>query len=187
MINKIFILMISSAVILLGINASASDFEKGFLKYAWGDSASKYSGLSSLSAKGDVNYYSSPGETYTVGNVSIDKAIFGFYKDQFFGVYLNIDSVEVYDKLLDYMKSQYGLPAYKTTSNDMIVYKWKEKDVTIKLKMNKSTEKMKLAFYFQPFSKKLNVNQWEELDTSSIHFVPIEKGKRPEKFILFRF
>ncbi len=176
-----------SLVFLLGTNAGASDIEKGFFKYAWGDSTSKHSGLSKLGDKGDVSYYSKPGETYTIGNVLIDKAIYGFYKDQLFGVYLNIDSMEVYDNLLSRMKSQYGLPAYKTTSDQLVVYEWKQQDVTIKLKMNESTKKMKLAFYFQPFSRKLNAKQWEELDTSSFHFVPIEKGKKPEKFVLFTF
>jgi len=153
----------------------------------WGDSASKYSGLSTVGAKGGVSYYSNPEETYAVGSVAIDKVIYGFFEDQFFGVYLNIDSVDVYDKLLEHMKAKYGLPAYKTTSNDLFVYKWKQQDVIIKLKMNKATKKMKLAFYFQPISNKLNVNEWEDLDTSLIHFVPIEKGKKPEKFVLFTF
>ena len=46
---------------------------------------------------------------------------------------------------------------------------------------------MKLAFYYRPLSSKLNAKQWEELDTNSFHFVPIEKDKKPEKFILFEF
>jgi hypothetical protein len=187
MMNKKFILIVMSFVFLSGVNASASDIDKGFFKYAWGDSISKYSELSKLGDKGDVSYYSKPGETYMVGNVLIDKAIYGFYKDQLFGVYLNIDSMEVYDKLLRHMKSQYGLPAYETTSNHLVTYEWKHQDVTIKLKINESTRKMKLAFYFQPFSRKLNAKQWEEPDTSSFHFVPIEKGKKPEKFVLFTF
>lgn len=187
MMNKIIILIMVSLAFLLGTSAGASDFEKGILQYKWGESVLKYSGLSKLADKGDVSYYTKPGETYTIGNVSIDKVIYGFYRDQLFGVYLNIDSIEVYDKLLNHMKSQFGLPAYKTTANNLIVSKWKQQDVTIKLKMNKPAEKMKLAFYFQPFSSKLNGNQWEELDTSSFHFVPIEKDKKPEKFVLFRF
>ncbi len=185
--NTIYMLIMVSFVVLLGINAGASDIEKGFFKYTWGESASTYSGLSKLGVKGDVSYYSNPGETYRVGNVLIYKAIYGFYKDQLFGVYLNIDSMEVYDQLLSHMKSQYGLPAYETTSNHLVVYEWKKQDVTIKLKKNELTERMKLAFYFKPFSKKLNAKQWEDLDTSGFNFVPIEKGKKPDKFVLFTF
>lgn len=187
MLSKIFIVVTLSLFFVLGTNASATDIEKGILQYKWGASASKYSGLAQLGNKGEVSYYSKPGETYTIGDVSIDKVIYGFYNDQLFGVYLNIDSIDIYDKLLDHMKSQYGLPAYKTTANNLLVYKWKQQDVTIKLKMNKPAGKMKLVFYFQPFSSKLNEAQWEQLDTSSFRFVPIEKDKRPEKFVLFTF
>ena len=187
MLNKIVMLTMVGFLLLLGTNANALNVEKGFFKYTWGDSASQYPGLAKLGENGDVSYYSNPGQKYTVGDVIIDKAIYGFYKDQLFGVYLQLYSMEAYDKLLDHMKSQYGLPAYKTTSNQLVVYEWKDGDIAIKLKMNESTKKMKLAFYFRPFSKKLNAKQWENLDTSGFHFVPIEKGKKPDKFVLFTF
>ena len=187
MMNKIMIVLIISLTFLLGTGASASELESGFLHYTWGDSSSQYTGLTILAEKGDVSYYSKSGEEYTIGDVSIDKIIYGFYRDQLFGVYLNIDSIEVYDKLFNRMKSQYGLPATKLTADDKSVFKWKQKDVTIKLKLNKAARKMKLSFYYQPISSQLNAKQWEELDTSSFRFVPIEKGKKPEKFILFEF
>lgn len=187
MTNKIMTVIMVSLVFLLGTSAGASDLQKGILQYKWSDSASTYIELSKLGDKGEVSYYSKPGEIYTIGEISVDKVIYGFYRDQLFGVYLNIDSIEVYDELFLHMKSQYGLPEYKTTSDNLFVYKWKNQDVTIKLKMNKPARKMKLAFYYRPLSSKLNAKQWEELDTSSFRFVPIEKDKKPEKFILFEF
>ncbi len=187
MTNKILTVIMISLFFLLGTNAGASDLQKGVLQYKWSDSASKYNGLSKLGDKEEVSYYSKPGEIYTIGDVSVEKVIYGFYKDQLFGVYLNIESIEVYDKLFLHMKAQYGLPAYKTTSDNLFVYKWKQQDVTIKLKMNKSTRKMKLAFYYRPLSSKLKANHWEDLDTNSFHFVPIDKDKKPEELILFKF
>lgn len=187
MMNKIMIAVMISLAFLLGTSASASGIENGFLNYTWADSSSKYTGLLILAEKGEVSYYSNPGEEYTIGNVSIDKIIYGFYKDQLFGVYLNIDSIEVYDKLFSHLKAQYGLPATKLTADDLSVFKWKQQDVTIKLKLNKAGQKMKLSFYYRPIKSQLNSKQWEDLDTSSFRFVPIEKGKKPEKFILFEF
>ena len=185
--NIILTVIMVSLTLLSGANAGAADLQKGILDYKWGDGTARYTGLSKLGDKGDVSYYSKPGEIYTIGKVSVDEVIYGFYKDQLFGVYLNIDSIEVYDKLLLHMKTQYGLPAYKRTTDNLIVYKWKHQDVTIKLKMDEPTRKMKLALYYRPLSSKLNAKQWEELDTTSFHFVPIEKDKKPEKFILFEF
>jgi hypothetical protein len=187
MINRIMTVLMVSLALLSGTNAGASNLQNGILQYKWSDSASSYTGLSKLDDKGEVSYYSKPGEIYVIGDVSVEKVIYGFYMDQLFGVYLNIDSLEVYDKLLLHLKSQYGLPEYKTTAENMVVYKWKQQDVTIKLKMNQRARKMKLAFYYRPLSSKLNAKQWEKLDNTSFRFVPIEKDKKPEKFILFKF
>lgn len=187
MISKYFIVFMISLTFLLGSSAYASEIENGFLHYTWRDNASKYTDLSILGEKGEVSYYSKPGEEYTIGNVTIDKIIYGFHKDQLFGVYLNINSIEVYDELFNHMKSQYGLPSTKLTAANQSVFKWKQQNVTIKLKLNIPRQKMKLSFYYRPISSKLNAKQWEELDTSSFRFVPIEKDKKPEKFILFEF
>ena len=176
-----------SLALLSGSSANATDVQKGISQYNWGDSASSYKGLSKLGDKGDVSYYSRPEEMYMIGGVSVDKIIYGFYKDQLFGVYINIDSIDMYDKLRSHMNSQYGLPVYKTTADNRNVYKWKQENIAIKLKTNTTDRKMKLVFYYRPLSSKLNAKQWEELDTTSFHFVPIEKDKKPEKFVLFKF
>ncbi|BHH85532.1 hypothetical protein [Desulforhopalus sp. 52FAK] len=185
--KNIIIMFLVSLTVILGTTTYASNFENGFMQYTWGDNASKHTGLSIVGQKGEVAYYSKPGEEYTIGNVTIDKIIYGFHQDHLFGVYLNINSAEVYDKLFNHMKSLYGLPASKLTAGDQSVYKWKQPDVTIKLKLDKPTQKMKLSFYYRPIASTLNTKQWEELDTSSFRFVPIEKDKKPEKWVLFEF
>lgn len=187
MMNRIVIVFMITLTFFLGTGVYASDIQKGISQYKWGDSASMYAGLSKLGEKGEVSYYSKPGEKYTIGNVSIERVIYGFYRDQLFGVYLNIESIEVYDKLLSHMKSLYGLPATKVRADKLLVSKWKQEDVTIKLKFYETLQKMKLAFYHKKLSGELNAKQWEELDTSSFRFVPIEKENKPDKFILFEF
>lgn len=187
MISKVLTVFLITLSFSLGTGANATDIQSGISQYKWGDSASMYAGLSKLGEKGEVSYYSKPGEKYTIGNVSIERVIYGFYRDQLFGVYLNIESIEVYDKLLSHMKSLYGLPTTKVGADRLFVSKWKQKGVTIKLKFYEPLQKMKLAFYHQKLSGELNAKQWEELDTSSFRFVPIEKDKKPDKFILFEF
>ena len=174
-------------VCLLGVSAGASDIQTGISQYRWGESTARYPELTKVGEKGEVSYYSKAGETYAIGNVVIDKVIYGFYRDQLFGVYLNLDSIEIYDKLLSHLKSLYGLPAVKASAGNSFVSKWKQENITIKLKIHEPDRKMKLAYYYRPLSGELNAEQWEELDVTSFRFVPIEKGKKPEKFILFEF
>lgn len=184
--KKILLMVVVLVFLMLG-SGSATALQKGMFQYQWGESASNHIYLTEMGKKDDVTYYSHPGEIYTVGDIIVDKEVYGFYKDQLFGAYFNIESLEVYDLLVRHLREQYGLPTSKLTEDDEHILKWKEGKITIKLKMNKNSQKMKLAFYYQPISKELNAQQWEDLDTDSFRFVPIEADKKPEKLVLFEF
>lgn len=184
--KKIILLMVSLFFALAGI-ANATDIQQGVLKYNWGTQASQYPDLKQVSEQGEVSYYSNSGEIYQIGDISVNKIVYGFYKNQLFGVYININSIAIYDKLLKHMKSEYGLPATKITASGLETSKWKRDDVTIKLKMDKLTQKMKIAFYYRPLSKTLRAQQVDDLDTSSFNFLAFEKDDNPKKFVLFEF
>lgn len=187
--KKWWIVPVSVAFLVMYASfCSSAALDKGFLNYTWGSDISRYDNLKKLYSKGDVSYYANPDVEYTIDDILIKNVIFGFYQDQFFAVYLRIDSFEIYDTLTLYMKSKYGIPSYKATEKDQMTLKWKHEDVIIKQKINKTNEKMKLAFYYAPLSKKLNsLELGEEIEQGAIHFVPIDKRKKPERFRLLEF
>ncbi|THB73356.1 MAG: hypothetical protein D6B25_15260 [Desulfobulbaceae bacterium] len=186
--KRVIFRIMACLVVFWGTMAGATEMQTGFMSYKWGDSASSYPGLERLGEKGGVHYFSKPGEVYTIDDETIERVIYGFYQDELFGVYLNIDAIDMYDMVLNHLISKYGLPSYKgVEGGNKQVLKWKQQEVTIKLKLDKPKGKLKLAYYYRPISKVLNDSQWEELDTSSFRFVPFEKGKEREKFILFEF
>ena len=142
---QIAILTISFSL-FLGTLSAAADLQNGFMQYKWGDNISQYQELTELYAKKNVIYYSNPGESYTIDDISIDDVIFGFYKDSLFAVYISINALETYDRIKLHMKLKYGLPDTKTSTKDhLTTYKWKYKGVTIKLKTDAIEEKMKAA------------------------------------------
>ena len=174
--------------LLFGTLAVGADLQNSFMEYKWGEDISQYRGLTLLHAKGDVTYYSHPGELYTIDDVQIDKIIFGFYKGDFFAVYVGIDSLETYDTILMYMKSKYGLPSTKLSSKDhLTTNKWKYKDVIIKLKTDEIGGKMKLAIYYKPISRDLRKDQLEVIDEASFQFFPIDKNEKPKMMPFLKF
>jgi hypothetical protein len=74
------------------------------------------------------------------------------------------------------MKAKYGLPDSKTSTKDnLFTYKWKYKDVTIKLKIDQLKGNMKVAFYHEPTSRGLKKELiLQEIETSD-RFFPLEK------------
>lgn len=156
----------------------AEDLEDGFMGYAWGSDISRHGGLKQLYTKGGMTFYSSPGESYVIEDMIIGDVIYGFYNDKFYAVYINLDSLQKYDVVERKMKAKYGLPDHKASSKEnLFTYKWKYKDVTIKLKMDELKGKMKVAFYHEPTSQGLEQERrLLEIENTDRYF-PIEKDQ----------
>ena len=164
---------------LLPIGAAwAEDLEDGFMGYQWGSDISKYPALKQLYSKGGLTFYSSPGESYTLEDMTIGDVIYGFYRDKFYAVYVNLDTIEKYDAVERIMKAKYGLPDHKSSSKEnLFTFKWKYQDVTIKLKQDQLKGNMKVAFYHEPTSSGLDQERRIlEIETSD-QFFPLEKGE----------
>jgi len=175
--HHLAIVILASSLYLFN-NVWAADLEEGFMGYKWGDEIWHYDGLKQLYNKGGITFYSNPSESYSIEGITIGDVIYGFYNEKFYAVYINIDSHDKYDVIERYMKSKYGLPDTKTTTKDtLLTYKWKYKDVSIKLKTDKLTGNMKVAFYHEPTSRGLEEERIVEVIETSDVFFPVEKNK----------
>jgi hypothetical protein len=160
--------------------------KEGFAGVKWGTPISEVKGLSKLYQNKDVSYYANPDMGFKINETLLLQAIYGFYSGRFFAVYINIDTTEVFSKISDYMKSQYGSPDM-TMKKDQTVYRWKQNGIKIKLKRTPEFTRMKLAFYYTPLSNKLNESQQEKNFDKSIQFLPLKKGKKFEAIPLLVF
>ncbi len=61
-----------SFLLFLATFSVAAELQDGFMGYKWGENISQYESLTKLYAKGDVTYYSNPGESYTLDDISIN-------------------------------------------------------------------------------------------------------------------
>lgn len=175
-------------ILNLGTLSVAAELQDGFMGYKWGESISQYQELKGLYAKGDVTYYSNPGESYQIDDISVDDVVFGFFQGSLFAVYVGIDSLETYDQIVLHMKLKYGLPDTKTSAKDhLTTIQWKYKNVAIKLKTDEVGGKMKLAFYYRPISRDLRKNQLDEISETSWRFFPIDKNKKPKMIPFLEF
>lgn len=172
----IAIIILASSLYLFN-SAWAADIEEGFMGYKWGDDSWNYDGLKQLYNRGGITFYSNPGESYSIEGVTIGDVIYGFYEGKLYAVYINIDSLDKYDVIEAHMKAKYGLPDSKTSTKDnLFTYKWKYKDITIKLKTDQLKGNMKVAFYHGPTSRGLKKELILQIETSD-RFFPIDKNK----------
>ena len=186
--NHLVVIVVLASISYLVSNAWAEDLEDGFMGYIWGSDISQYSGLKQLYTKGGLTFYSSPGESYVIEDMTIGDVIYGFYKDRFYAVYINLDSLDKYDMIEKQMKAKYGMPDYKTSSKEnLVTHKWKYKDVHIKLKTDQVKGRMKVAFYHEPTSRGLEQERRLSEIENSDRFFPIDKNKNIDMVPFLQF
>ena len=100
---------------------NAADLQDGIFGYQWGDNLSQLEGFSKLRSSLHVDYYSKPGEVYTINDVVVSEVIYGTYSDQFFAVYIRINTIEVFDELRRYMKEKYGCQKCTACINAILI------------------------------------------------------------------
>lgn len=175
-IHYIAILVLTSCLYLVA-SVGAADLEEGFMGYEWGDEIWNYAGLKQLYSKGGITFYANPGESYSIEGRIIGDVIYGFYEGKFYSVYINLRSLDTYDVVMNHMKEKYGLPDLKSSAKDQLsAYKWKYKEVTIKLKINEQKGHMKVAFYHGPTAEGLKKERMLLEIEASDRFFPIEKN-----------
>ena len=70
--------------------------------------------------------------------------------------------------------SSCGRPARVTggRTGEQTVYRWKEDEVKVKLKINESSREIKLGIYYQPLSSQLNRMLAEEVPSGTFRMAP---------------
>ena len=157
-------------IIMIFISAaSAFDLQQGMHGMPWASSISQHAHLNKMRESNHVVYYVNPKMIYQVVNQSVTGVFYGFYKDQFFAVYTKLRSRDQFDHLKRLFSENYGKPKVeKDATGQNVVYRWKDGDVKIKVKMKESVGDIKFAVYYAPISTILNESKLEsiQLDTS---------------------
>ena len=138
----------------------AAELKESFLGVKWGTNISELPNFKKIAGKEDVAYYKNPTKIYTVFEVENPSVIYGFYKDQFFATYIQVDTFTVFERVKDHISEKFGAPkTILKMKARQTIYRWKHQDIKIKLKLFELKGKMKLAFYYTPLSNKLNAAQ----------------------------
>ncbi|MGD9137110.1 MAG: hypothetical protein PVH42_10125 [Desulfobacterales bacterium] len=151
-------------VMILCSTAVAYDFQKGMHGMKWGSSLSENPDLSEVYETPLAVYYAKPSTLYQVSNQPIPGVFYGFYDDKFFAVFVKLRSPDQFAKLKQAFDTKYGdAKSFFSTQSKQQVYRWKDGDVKIKLKMIEAKGQYKMAFYYTPLSRKLNEERLENI------------------------
>jgi hypothetical protein len=166
--------------ILTGV-LHAAELNESFLGVKWGANISELPNFKKISGKEDVAYYENPTKIYTVFEVENPSVIYGFYKDQFFATYIQVDTFKVFERVKDHISEKFGTPkTILRMKSRQTIYRWKHQNIKIKLKLFELEGKMKLAFYYTPLSDKLNAAQLESFPSVPERVTTIDDSTKQE-------
>lgn len=168
--------------------AGAADLQQEFLGVKWGVSVSGLVGFSELAEKDAVSYYVNPAKVYTLNAVKIPQVVFGFYEDKFFAALIPINGIDVYSKIRSALTEKYGQPRISMTMpGKQTIYTWRIRHIKIKLKRSDQFDQMKLAFYYWPVAKKINLVRQKNFQKKSNRFFQPNNEKAMETMRLLEF
>jgi hypothetical protein len=173
-------------VLLFITSANAEEPKDGMHGMLWGSSVEQHTHLIPVREAAPVSYYVNANMNYMVSNQPVPEVIYGYYEGQFFAVYIKLRSPDQFFNLTRHFTSKYGKPKEDHIAHiQQTVYRWKESDIKIKLKMTESTGNIKLAIYYSPIAAQLNQAMVENLP-KDIPGVEARDDNQPSKSPLFR-
>jgi hypothetical protein len=165
-------------ILIFSLPAAAFDFQKGVHGIPWGSAISEYDYLTEVHKSGDAAYYANSNMLYRVANELVPAVYYGFYKDQFFAVFIKLGSPYQFLHLNQQFTAKYGNPKSTfSTAKQQKILRWKNADVKIKLKMKEASGDYKLALYYAPLSTKLNEEHLERTAAEASSPTPAQKDE----------
>ena len=160
--KPIYLIFLMSVFLTYTASLHAADLKDGFFDIPWKANLSQMDGFQKVRENLNVSYFTNPERVYTIDDLKISDVVYGSYADQFFAVYINIQTIEVFSQLRRHMNQSYGLPKItKSMPVEQTTYQWKHKQAKIKLKIYETRNNMKMAFYYTPLSRQVNEGQQE--------------------------
>lgn len=185
----LFRIFVSSwLLIVLCTTAAAFDIQKGIHGMNWGISIADKDDLTKVHESNQAAYYINSNMLYRVAKQPIPGVFYGFYRDQFFAVFIKLRSPFQFSHIKREFSAKYGKP--KTTVNaasKQTIYRWKDGDVKIKLKIKESIGEYKLAFYFSPLAASLNQEQLERIPSNAFSLTPDKNDETVKSVPLLDF
>lgn len=135
----------------------------GFNGIAWGAPREGLDNLVKLKQRGNASFYINSAEDFRYEGFAQPRIVYGFIADRLYGVYVDVESRELFDTLLEQWTAKYGEPRI-VDEPETYVRQWRFENLKVKLKKNKRTGAMKLAYYYMPLYEHVELVLDEAMD-----------------------
>jgi hypothetical protein len=116
----------------------------------WQTHVAEISGMKLLAQDGDLQFYEKSDENLKIGDASLDRIVYGFYKEQFYNVFLYYSSLPTFSKIKEIFSQNYGEP-YQPNQY-VAKYFWYGKQVDILLTFDGLLKNGRVSYFYKPIA-----------------------------------
>ena len=156
------ILIAAVLVIMISAPTRAEEFGDGIHGMQWASPISEHPKLVKIRETDSVAYYIDADAIYKLGEVQVDRVVYGFYEDKLFAGFISLSNPLQLVNLKRHFETRYGPPRISSSDdNHVTVYRWKSDRIKIKLKQREATNEAKMAIYFTPLADRIDETKVE--------------------------
>jgi hypothetical protein len=156
------ILVLVLAVVLGGLLVtgylllpSASKEPVDFRGMKWGSNLRDLSEMKLLAEDGNLKFFEKVNDLPKVGEVDVDKIIYGFHKDRFYNVMIYYSSPANFVKIRDTLSNEFGQPFQPSESEKKCF--WNGEQVNLLLNFDEASNTGRITFLFKPIQLEVEV------------------------------
>jgi hypothetical protein len=123
----------------------------------WKTHVSEISSMKLLARDGDLQFYEKSDENLKIGEAPLDRIVYGFYKDEFYNVFLYYSSLPTFSRIKEVFTQNYGEPYQPNQYVDK--YFWYGKHVDILLTFDELAKNGRISYFYKPVVEAMEADE----------------------------
>ena len=126
---------------------------RSFRGLTWGQSLQDLSGFTLIAEDGDLKFHERADERMKLGDVPLEKVVYGFHKGRFYSVMMYFTSEDNFARSKEVLSRQYGEPYQPAPSEKK--YYWDDNDLSVLLTLDDASGTGRVTYVFKPIENEI--------------------------------
>ena len=161
----VVIMAVALAVIVYMTMYDSANEPQSFRGIKWGGSLQDLSGLTLLAEDGDLKFYERADDRMKLGDIPLEKIIYGFHKGRFYNVMMYYSSADNFARSKEVLSRQHGEP-YQPAPSEKKLF-WDADSLGVLLTFDDASNTGRVTYIYKPIENEMGGNAPQQASGSS--------------------
>ncbi len=155
---KVGLIVGIGAVLLIGylLLSTTAKEPADFRGIKWGSPIADLPDMKLLAEDGDLRFYEKTNDRMKIGDVDVERIVYGFYKDRFYNVMIYYSSPASYNRIQETLSDTFGKPFQPNESEKKLF--WNGEHVNLLLHFDEATNAGRVTYLYKPIQLEIEVS-----------------------------